>query len=90
MAEKNGKQNAEQDISQVSKLRRDKLASMKSEGHNPFEITKFERTSNAATILSSFETLEGKEEIVAGRIISKRVMGKASFFHIMDGTGKLQ
>ncbi len=90
MAEKNGNQNAEQDISQVSKLRREKLASMKSEGHNPFEITKFERTSNAATILSSFETLEGKEEIVAGRIISKRVMGKASFFHIMDGTGKLQ
>ena len=90
MAENNGNNHVEQDISQVSKLRREKLSSMKQEGVNPFEITKFHRTSNSAAILDNFDELEGKEETIAGRIVSKRVMGKASFFHIMDGAGKIQ
>jgi len=85
-----GMENREEDFSEVSRLRREKLASLKLEGKNPFEITRFDRTASSAEILGSFEAFDGKEVKIAGRIMSKRVMGKASFFHIMDGEGKLQ
>ncbi len=79
-----------EDISEVVRIRREKLQALKDGGANPFEVMKFDRTSNSAAILAGFEQLEGNEVSIAGRIISKRLMGKASFFHIMDGEGRIQ
>lgn len=80
----------EQDVFEVARIRREKLATLKAEGADPFAITKFSRTAHAQEILDKFEELEGQEAVLAGRILSKRVMGKASFFHIADGSGKIQ
>ncbi|MEA4853990.1 MAG: lysine--tRNA ligase [Christensenella sp.] len=80
----------QQELSEVLKVRREKLENLKNEGRDPYEITTFDKTHSSADILEHFEELEGKTVAVAGRIISKRVMGKASFFHILDGRGKLQ
>lgn len=86
-----GKQEKEQqELSEVLRVRREKLATLKEAGRDPYEITTFEKTHNSDEILSHFDTMEGDTVSVAGRIISKRVMGKASFFHILDGKGKLQ
>ena len=81
---------AQEDVSQVVRVRQEKLRALKEQGKNPFEIVKFDRTADSKEILDHFEELEGSEAAIAGRIISKRVMGKASFFHIMDGAGKIQ
>ena len=78
---------AQEDVSQVVRVRQEKLRALKEQGKNPFEIVKFDRTADSKEILDHFEELEGSEAAIAGRIISKRVMGKASFFHIMDGAG---
>lgn len=83
-------QNTQQELSEILRVRREKLQALKDAGRDPYEITVFEKTYSSEDILSNFETLEGQEVSVAGRIISKRVMGKASFFHIMDGRGKIQ
>ncbi len=79
-----------EDISEIIKVRRDKLKELKENGQDPFSISKFTRTHSSAQVLGGFGTLEGKEVSVAGRIVSKRVMGKASFCHILDAEGKLQ
>lgn len=78
------------DLSEQAKIRRDKLNELKESGQDPFNISKFDKTHSSEQIISGFEQLEGKEVSVAGRIISKRVMGKASFCHILDAEGKLQ
>ena len=82
--------NQELDINHLVAVRRDKLNKLKEEGKNPFEITKFNKTHTSKEVKENFEELEGKDVTVAGRIMAKRIMGKASFCHIQDGEGKLQ
>ena len=72
------------------RIRRDKLLALQKAGHDPFEIVRFEKTHSSTEILNGFEKLEGKTVAIAGRIVLKRVMGKASFAHILDGSGKIQ
>jgi lysyl-tRNA synthetase class 2 len=79
-----------QDLSEILRIRREKLAELKESGRDPFKITSYSKTHMSEEILKRFEELEGSEVAVAGRIMSKRIMGKASFFHIADGDGKLQ
>lgn len=80
----------EQDINQLLKVRRTKLAELKEEGKNPFEIMKYEVTNHSVAIKNGFEELEGKTVSIAGRIMSKRVMGKASFCNVQDLQGTIQ
>ncbi len=86
----NQNQEPEVDMNQLMQIRRDKLAKLKEEGKNPFEITKFNRTHTSRQIVENYEELEGKDVTVAGRLMAKRIMGKASFCHIQDGDGKIQ
>lgn len=83
-------QEPEVDLNQLLQIRRDKLAKLKAEGKDPFEITKFNRTHTSKQIVENYDELEGKDVTVAGRIMGKRIMGKASFCHIQDGDGKIQ
>mgnify|MGYP001029428182 CR=1 FL=1 len=85
------KKNAqEQDVNQLRQVRRDKLAELQSSGKNPFEITKYDVTCHAADIKEHYEEMEGKHVTLAGRVMQKRVMGKASFCNILDQTGNIQ
>ena len=83
-------QEQELDINQLMQIRRDKLSKLKEEGKDPFEITKFNRTHTSKQVVENYNELEGKDVTVAGRIMAKRIMGKASFCHIQDGEGKIQ
>ena len=83
-------QNQEQDINQLLKVRREKLKDLQDRGKDPFVITKYDVTHHSAEIVSQFEEMEGKTVSVAGRMMAKRVMGKASFCHIQDVKGKIQ
>lgn len=80
----------EQDLNQLLKVRREKLAVLQKNGKDPFRITKFDVTHHSMEIKDQFEQLEGKEVTVAGRVMSKRVMGKASFCNIQDLQGNIQ
>ena len=86
------KNNQEQeiDMNQLMQVRKEKLDKLIQEGKNPFEITKFNRTHTTKDIIEKYDELEGKDVTVAGRIMGKRIMGKASFCHIQDGEGKIQ
>ena len=86
----NQNQEPEVDMNQLMQIRRDKLAKLKEEGKDPFEITKFNRTHTSKQIVENYDELEGKDVTVAGRLMAKRIMGKASFCHIQDGDGKIQ
>ncbi len=86
----NNNQEQELDLNQLMKIRREKLAKLQEEGKNPFEITKFNTTHNSKQIKENFEKLEGKDVTIAGRMMAKRIMGKASFCHIQDAEGKIQ
>lgn len=88
--EQNENQEVELDMNHLMKVRKEKLDNLVAEGKNPFEITKFNRTHTSEDIEKHYEELEGKDVTVAGRIMSKRIMGKASFCHIQDATGKIQ
>ncbi len=93
MAEqKNNQQNnaKEPDLNQLRKVRREKLADLQANGKNPFIITKYDVTHHAAQIKDHYEELEGKHVVLAGRVMQKRVMGKASFCNILDQTGNIQ
>ena len=90
MAEETTLPTAEENFSDQIRIRRQKLAEMKEAGKDPFEITKFDVTAYAADIKENFEALENQTVSVAGRIMSRRDMGKASFVHIMDSTGTIQ
>ena len=72
------------------KVRREKLASLQAEGRNPFEITKFVQTTNSAEIKAHFDEMEGKPVSIAGRLMSKRGMGKVSFCDLQDKEGRIQ
>lgn len=84
------KKQVEQDINELLKVRRTKLAELQESGNDPFQIMKYEVSHHTADILSNFEELEGKEVTIAGRIMTKRVMGKASFCNVADINGNLQ
>ena len=73
-----------EDINEVRRVRREKLAALVEAGRDPFEITKYDRTHFASQIVDGFDALEGQRVSVAGRMMSRRVMGKASFAHIQD------
>ena len=85
-----GQKKQEQDINQLLKVRREKLADLQANGKNPFEIMKYDVTHHSEDIREQFQELEGKTVSVAGRMMSKRVMGKASFCHVQDLRGQIQ
>ncbi len=80
----------EQDINHLMQIRREKLEELERNGKNPFEITKYNRTHTSKCVRDNYEELEGKDVTIAGRIMSKRIMGKASFCTIQDSEGKIQ
>ena len=80
----------EQDIHQLLKVRREKLAELQTEGKDPFQITKYDQTAHSADIKDHYAEYDGKEVSIAGRIMSKRVMGKASFCNVQDLKGNIQ
>ncbi len=86
----NAPQEVEVDVNEVKKVRIEKLNELSSRGQNPFEKTSFNRTATAGEILNDYESFEGKEVAIAGRLMSKRIMGKASFGHVMDSDMKIQ
>lgn len=91
MAENNqNNQPKEQDINQLLKVRREKLAALQEAGKDPFQITKFDVTHHSREIKEHFDELEGRNATIAGRIMSKRVMGKASFCNVQDLQGNIQ
>jgi lysyl-tRNA synthetase class 2 len=79
-----------QDLKQILQIRRDKLAELQEAGENPFEVTKFDQEYHTADIINNFDEMDGKSATLAGRLMSKRVMGKASFFDLRDKEGKIQ
>ena len=80
----------EQDVNHLMQIRRDKLKELQLEGKDPYQITKFNRTNTAGEIKANYEKFEQKDVTVAGRIIAKRIMGKASFCTIQDCDEKIQ
>ncbi len=80
----------EPDINQLRKVRREKLAQLQADGKDPFVITKYEQTHHSQEIKDKFDELEGKQVSIAGRMMSKRVMGKASFCNLQDLKGNIQ
>ena len=80
----------EPDLNQLRKVRREKLADLQSNGKNPFEITKYDVTCHAQDVKDNYEEMEGKHVKLAGRVMQKRVMGKASFCNILDQSGNIQ
>ena len=87
MAEQN---NNQQDLNQLLQVRYDKLHELQENGKDPFVITKYDVTSHSTDIIDNFETMEGKQVSIAGRMMFKRVMGKASFCNIQDLKGRIQ
>ncbi len=83
-------QNQEQDVKQLLKVRREKLAQLQADGKDPFQITKYDVTAHTADIKECYEEMEGKQVSIAGRMMSKRVMGKASFCNVQDLKGNIQ
>ena len=79
-----------QDINQLLKVRREKLAELQEQGNDPFTITKYDVTAHTQQIKDNYEQLAGKDVSIAGRMMSKRVMGKASFCNIQDRDGNIQ
>ena len=80
----------EQDLNELLKVRREKLSALKESGNDPFIKTKYDVDANATDIKADYEGFEGKTVSIAGRIITKRVMGKASFVNLRDGYGDIQ
>ena len=88
--EKQGGAAKTQDLNQLRKVRREKLANLMAEGKNPFEIVTYDQTHHTQEIKDNYEALEGKEVSIAGRLMAKRVMGKASFANLQDRDGNIQ
>ena len=80
----------EENYNEIVKVRREKLKNLVDAGKNPFEKVRFERTAYSADVVNNFSEFDGKSVRRAGRLLSKRVMGKASFAHLLDGKGKIQ
>ena len=90
MSEVNNNQQPQQELSELLQIRRDKLSALQAEGRDPFHQTKFERSAWSAEIKADYDDFENKNVSVAGRIMSKRGMGKAIFCHIKDDRGLIQ
>ena len=90
MAEQKNQNKPEQDINQLLKVRREKLAELQESGNDPFLITKYDVTEHAMDIKDNYDKYEGKTVSLAGRMMAKRVMGKASFCNIQDLSGNIQ
>ena len=86
----NNNQEQEMDLNKLMQVRMEKLEELQKAGKNPYEITKYDRTETSGQIKGNYEEFEGKDVSVAGRIMAKRIMGKASFCTIQDGNGKIQ
>lgn len=82
--------NLNEDLSEILRVRREKLQSLRETGSDPYLITRFDKTHSSAQVISRFDALEGKRVRAAGRVMSKRLMGKACFSHIQDEAGQLQ
>ena len=80
----------QKDLSEQVLIRREKLANLQAEGKDPFVITKFDVTHHSTDIKENFALLDGKEVVIAGRMMSKRVMGKASFCNVQDLPGNIR
>ena len=78
------------ELTEQEQIRRAKLARYQSEGNDPYAITKYERTHTSRQILEAFDVLENQQVSIAGRMMARRIMGKASFVHLMDGEGRIQ
>ncbi len=89
-AQNRGKEQQEQDINQLLKVRREKLAALQESGKDPFQITKYDVTHHSQEIKDNYDALEGKKVSIAGRVMSKRIMGKASFCNVQDLQGDIQ
>ena len=87
---KNNQENREQDVNQLLKVRHEKLAALQEAGKDPFQITKFDVTHHSQEVKDNFDALEGKSVTIAGRMMFKRVMGKASFCNVQDLKGNIQ
>ena len=90
MAEQNNVQVQEQDLNQLRKVRREKLAELQANGNDPFVITKYDADAHSQDIKDNFEEMEGKKVSITGRMMSKRVMGKASFCNVQALKGNIQ
>ena len=88
MAEKKNVQ--EQDLNQLLKVRREKLSEFQAAGKDPFQITKYDVTHHSSEIKENYDAMEGQVVRVAGRVMQKRVMGKASFCNVQDLKGNIQ
>ncbi|MBQ3551616.1 MAG: lysine--tRNA ligase [Clostridia bacterium] len=80
----------QQELSELLQIRRDKLSALQAEGRDPFEVMRYDVTHHSNDIINGFEELENAKVSVAGRIMAKRIMGKATFVHIQDKSGKIQ
>lgn len=80
----------EQNTAEVIQVRRDKLDKLVEEGKNPYEVVRYDKNAYAQTVKDEYTAYEGKEVSLAGRMVSKRIMGKASFAHLLDATGSIQ
>ena len=90
MSEENTKELTASQLSEQEGFRRDKLAALQADGRDPFEIVKYDVTHHSSDIVENFDELEEKEVSIAGRLMNKRVMGKASFINIQDRNGRMQ
>ena len=90
MAEQNQKKQQEPDLNQLLKVRREKLAELQAAGKDPFQITKYDVTVHSTDVKEDYSQWEGKAVSIAGRMMSKRVMGKASFCNVQDLKGDIQ
>ena len=79
-----------QDLNQLRKVRREKLAALMEAGENPYEVVTYDQTAHTKEIKDNYEAFEGKDVSIAGRLMQKRVMGKASFANVQDRDGNIQ
>ena len=90
MAENQNNNAPVQQLSEILQVRRDKLKTLQDAGQDPFQITKFDVTHHAEEVKAQYDALENTEVMIAGRMMAKRIMGKASFAHVQDLSGKMQ
>ncbi len=90
MAQQQNQTQTQEDINQLLKVRREKLSQLQESGKDPFCITKFDVTAHSTDVKEDYSQWEGKEVSMAGRMMSKRVMGKASFCNVQDLKGNIQ
>ena len=92
MAENNqpAQEQTPEQLSEQARIRREKLQALQAAGRDPYTITRYDRTHCSADIVQNFDALEGQTISIAGRVMSRRIMGKASFVHIQDGKGQIQ